>query len=110
MDIAAGLVKLRPGSKASVEAWRDTLQERREEALATLVAEGVEVESWFEIRIDGEDYLMWYMRAYSMEKAWQVATSSQHEIDAYHFSTMQSIAAKGGEFTASPLLDLSLSD
>ncbi len=110
MDIAAGLIKLKPGSGPSVEAWRDMLQQRREEAVATLVDEGVEIESWFEISIDGEDYLLWYMRAHSIEKVWEVASCSQHEIDAYHFSTMRRITAEGGNLPAVPLFDMSLTD
>jgi len=40
MEVAAGLIKLKPDSKSKVDEWRDTMKSRMEEALATLVHEG----------------------------------------------------------------------
>jgi Family of unknown function (DUF6176) len=68
MEVAAGLIKLNPDSNSKVEEWRDTMTSRIDEALATLVHEGAEIESWFRINIEGQDYLLWYMRAESMKK------------------------------------------
>ena len=59
METAAGLIKLKPNSKTTVDNWRKALRERRDEAIATLRDEGVQVESWFELQIAGEDYLLW---------------------------------------------------
>ena len=53
MEVAAGLIKLNPDSNFKVEEWRDTMKDRMDEALATLVHEGAEVESWFRIKIEG---------------------------------------------------------
>ena len=85
METAAGLIKLRPNSKKTVNNWKKVLQERRDKVIATLRDEGVKVESWFEVQIAGEYYLLWYMCAESIEKVWEMAMKSEHDIDAYHF-------------------------
>jgi Family of unknown function (DUF6176) len=55
------------------------LNERRDEVLATLVNEGVRIESVF---LDG-DTLIYYMRAESLEQAREVYAHSTHAIDTY---------------------------
>ncbi len=104
MQTAAGLVKLKPESAERVENWRRAIAARRTEALATLADEGVEIESWFQVEIAGEPYLLWYLRAESIERVWQVARRSRHDIDRYHFQTMAEIAET--QIDAMPLLDL----
>ena len=84
MEIIAGIIELRPNSLARVEEWAQTLNERMEEAVATLQDEGVELESWFHLSLDGKDYLLSYMRVDSLKKAQKVAETSAHPIDAYH--------------------------
>jgi hypothetical protein len=106
MEVAAGLIKLNPNSKSKVDEWRDTMESRMEEALATLVHEGAEIESWFRVKIDGQDYLLWYMRAESMQKVFEVSRTFKHPIDRYHYDLMDSITAPGGNIVAKPLLDL----
>jgi hypothetical protein len=49
MEVAAGFIKLNPDSDSKVDEWRDTMKSRMAEALATLVHEGAEIESWFRI-------------------------------------------------------------
>jgi len=84
MQAYARLIKLKPGSDALVARWAQTMNARRDEALATLVDEGVEIESWFALELGGEHYLICYMRAESMEKAQNTLTQSVHPIDAVH--------------------------
>ncbi len=67
-----------------VEAWAETINERMDEAVATLRDEGVALESWFHLSLDGKDYLLSYMRADSLKKAQEVVKESAHAIDAYH--------------------------
>ena len=105
MQTAAGLIKLKPESGRHIEEWKTTLKTRRDEALCTLRGEGVTIESWFELEIDGQHYLLWYMRADDIERAWQVAQQSPHQIDAYHFKIMSTIT--DARIQAVPLLDLS---
>jgi hypothetical protein len=106
MEVAAGLIKLKPDSRSKVDDWRDTMKSRIEEALATLVHEGAEIESWFRIKIEGQDYLLWYMPAESMKKVFEVSRTFKHPIDKYHYDLMASITAPDGNIAAKPLLDL----
>lgn len=106
MEVAAGLIKLNPDSNSKVDEWRDTMKSRIDEALATLVHEGAEVESWFRVKIDGQDYLLWYMRAESIKKVFELSQTFKHPIDRYHYDLMASITAPEGNIVAKPLLDL----
>ena len=57
---------------------------RKAEALDTLVAEGVRVESVFLESHDDGDFLVYYMRAKSMDEAARIAARSAASIDAFH--------------------------
>ena len=84
MDVIASIIELKPNSLDRVEEWAKTLNYRADEAIATLQDEGVTIESWFHLSLDGKDYLLCYMRAESIKKAQEVVKSSPHAIDAYH--------------------------
>ena len=106
MEVAAGLIKLNPDSNSKVSECRDTMKSRVDEALATLVHEGAEIESWFRVKIDGQDYLLWYMRAESMQKVFEVSRTFKHPIDKYHYEMMDAVTAPNGNIPAKLLLDL----
>ena len=84
MDVQAAVITLKPGSLERVREWAETISRRRDEALATLRDEGVSLESWFLFSAGGQDHLICYMRAESMERAQEAARTSLHDIDAYH--------------------------
>lgn len=84
MDVGAALIKLKPNTWSKVEDWQQQLEQRKVEAIETLQAEGVTVESWFHIQIEGQDYLIAYMRAVDLVKAQQMAKTSPFEIDQVH--------------------------
>lgn len=84
MEIIAGVIELKPDSMEQVENWAKTINERIDEAVETLKDEGVMLESWFHLPLDGKDYLLSYMRADSIKKAQDVAKDSKHSIDAFH--------------------------
>jgi hypothetical protein len=77
-------VRLRPGSLDRVRAWAAELNRRGDDVLATLRDERVVVESVFLDQTSDGDFLIYYLKARSLEKAKQAAQQSQHEIDAYH--------------------------
>ena len=106
MEIATGLIKLKDNSEGKVDEWRETMSNRPEEAIATLKHEGVEVESWFKIEMEGQPYLLWYMRAESIKKAFEVSQTFKHPIDKYHYELMASITAPNGNIFGKPILDL----
>ena len=108
MEVAAGLIRLKEGQASGVSAWQTTLASRRSEVLRTLRKEGVYVESWFEVEIEGRSYLLWYMRAESIQRAPKVFESSVDEIDIFHREAIGAIS--DDLISARPLLDLSQSD
>lgn len=84
MDVGAVLIKLKTNTQAEVEAWQQEIEKRKAEAIQTLQAEGVTVESWFQLELNGENYLLAYTRAKDIAQAQQVAKNSSFEIDRYH--------------------------
>jgi hypothetical protein len=84
MEVSCNLIKLKPGSLPIVRHWAETLNSRMKEVLATLHDETVVIESVFLLSRGDGDYLVYYMRAQSMEKARKAVQSSPHEIDAFH--------------------------
>lgn len=77
-------VKLKPNSIPRVREWAAELNSRRVEAIETLKDEGVFIESAFLEQTSEGDFLIYYMRMESMEKAKAVVARSPHPIDAYH--------------------------
>ncbi|NAS09114.1 DUF6176 family protein [Acinetobacter haemolyticus] len=84
MDVGAVLIKLKQDSLINVEAWKREIEQRKDEAIQTLQAEGVTIESWFHLELDGNNYLIAYMRANDIAHAQQVARNSTFEIDKVH--------------------------
>ena len=83
-EVVCARIQLQPGSLPRVREWAEHLRSHREEALQTLAAEGVSVESVFlDTGADG-DFLVYYMRSASQEAAQAVAARSTAAIDAYH--------------------------
>lgn len=108
MEIAAGLIKVAPDAESLVQVWASTISRRMDEALLTLQDEGVEIESWFELELEGSKYLLWYMRAESIDKIWAAFEKSQHEIDHFHLETMTALTAES--ILTTPLVDLCPND
>ena len=84
MDIGAVLIHLKPNAMANVEAWQTELNLRKEEAIETLMAEGVHIESWFFLELDKKQYLLAYMRAKDIKQAQVVGRKSNFPIDEVH--------------------------
>ncbi|PTU75966.1 DUF6176 family protein [Pseudomonas mangrovi] len=83
-DVTCVRVRLKPDMLARVREWAAFVSTHRQEALQTLKAEGVEIESVFlESSVEG-DSLIYYMRASSQREAERIATRSLAAIDAYH--------------------------
>ncbi|MGH9439288.1 MAG: DUF6176 family protein [Terriglobia bacterium] len=104
MEFASGLIRLKPACEAKVEEWRSTIASRLEEAAATLKDEDVQVESWFTIEIKGEKYLLWYLRAKSIRRVFEVSQKLKHPIDKFHYELMAEITA--ANIFAVPLIDV----
>ncbi len=106
MEYASGLIKLKPGSDDKVEQWKTTIASRLDEAAATLQDEEVQIESWFKLEINGQKYLLWYLRAKSIKRVFEVSMQLKHPIDQYHYQIMAEITASEGNIQATPLIDI----
>ncbi|QUY37311.1 DUF6176 family protein [Acinetobacter junii] len=84
MDVGAVLIKLKQDTLANVDAWKIEIEQRKDEAIQTLKAEGVTIESWFHLELDGNNYLIAYIRSHDIGNAQQVARNSSFEIDKVH--------------------------
>lgn len=106
MEYASGLIKLKANSEAQVEHWKNTLSSRLDEVALTLQDEQVQIETWFKVTIAGENYLLWYLRAKSIRKVFEVSQQLKHPIDQFHYQLMAEITQENGNIIAEPLIDL----
>jgi hypothetical protein len=89
METSCVRVRIRQGSLDAVREWARTINGRREEAVATLRNELVQIESVFlEAAADG-NFLIYYMRGLDLTASQKVAGASEHPIDAYHQNFMR---------------------
>ena len=77
-------IQLKPGCLERVREWAAEVNNRSDEALATLRDEGVFIESAFLDSTTDGDFLIYYMRGTNFERAQEASSQSQHPIDAYH--------------------------
>ena len=108
MDVFARLIQLKPNSRKRVQEWVDEITSRRGEALETLKQEGVSVESYHLMTLEGVDYLLLYMRSENLNQAAQVGAESESEIDAIHQQFKIDTWIRGAGCVGELLLDLEL--
>jgi len=77
-------IKLKPNSIEKAREWAKVINDRKDEAAATLRDEGVVLECVFLDQTDDGDYLISIMKAESFDKAKEAAQNSVHEIDKFH--------------------------
>lgn len=107
MEVAAGLIKLQTSHQETLAEWQQRMNESVEQVTASLKNEQVMVESWFKLEIESNSYLLWYMRAESLEKAVQAFQASTAEIDIFHMQSIVKMAKGSEQIFAQPLLDFS---
>ena len=78
------LVTLKPGSVARAREWAAHIAANHEQALQSLAAESVTIESVFLHESKDEAFLIYYMRSPSIARAQQVARESAAAIERYH--------------------------
>jgi len=78
------MIKLKPNSLEKVQEWAKTMNDRKSEAMQTIINEGIEIESVFLAKVGMDDYLIYYIRTQDWEKAAKVTRESLMEIDAIH--------------------------
>ncbi len=78
------LIKLKPGAVARTREWAAHIGANRGQALQSMGAEGVTIESVFLHETDDEAFLVYYMRSASIEHAQKIAKESTTAIEQYH--------------------------
>jgi len=109
MDVIAGLIELKPDSNTEVHDWKAFIESHKKQALESLRAEGVSVESWFSLSLAGKDYLLCYMRADSIQQSQKVMADSCNPVDERHRQFKQNAWVWGSHVKAELLLDLNIS-
>lgn len=84
METRCVRIKLKPGALDKVRAWAKEVNARKTEAYEILKGESVYIESAFLDEVAGEHYLIYFMKAKSLEKSQQIAVESSASLDAYH--------------------------
>jgi hypothetical protein len=77
-------IKLKPNSIEKAREWARVLNERKDEALATLRDESVVLEMAFLDQTGEGDFLIYLMKAESFETEKEAARKSVHAIDEFH--------------------------
>ena len=88
-------IRLKPGSIEKVRAWAQTINERKDEALATLRDESVILEIVFLDQTAEGDFLIYLLKAENFEKAQEAVRHSAHAIDEYHRNFKQACWTDG---------------
>ena len=90
-DVVLVAQRIEPGKTERLREWLAEIQSRREEAVETLENEGVYTETAFiDSRADG-DYLLTYMEAADLERAFEAYESSSHDIDREHQGVLEEV-------------------
>ena len=104
VEMSSGLIKLKKGSEQAVENWKEVMSSRSDEVHDSMCAEEVHIESWFEIEINGDTYLQWYMSADSIDKAVEIFHQSTKPIDKFHLEFLNEVAEEG-VIVAKPIMN-----
>ncbi|MDD0843974.1 DUF6176 family protein [Pseudomonas sp. Gutcm_11s] len=84
MDAKAVLIRLKPDTATLVADWREQILRLKEQAIESIRNEGIAVESWFQVQLAGEHYLLAYIRSGDIARAEAIGAQSTLEVDAVH--------------------------
>jgi hypothetical protein len=84
MDVSAILIRLKPDTAPLVASWQERILQLKEQAIESIRNEGIEVESWFQVQLAGEHYLLAYIRSGDIARAEVIGAQSPLEVDAVH--------------------------
>lgn len=96
--------KVDPESLDEIRDWFNTLKDRLNETMETLKNEQVLVESAFLDRRDKDVYLIYYLKAENIERAYDVFDRSTSPIDVYFKECWEKYCS--GRVVLEELLDL----
>ncbi len=96
--------KVKKEDLREIREWFQTLKRRKDETLQTLINEEVLVESAY-LDLQGDDFfIIYYLKAKNIDKAYDVFNKSTHSIDVYFKSCWQKHCK--GRWELEELIDL----
>lgn len=106
MDVKAVLIRLKPDTSTQVTEWQERILQLKAQAIDSVRNEGIEVESWFQVQIAGEHYLLAYIRSDDIARAEAVGAQSTLEVDAVHRQFKLDAWDRSGMIECELLVDL----
>ncbi len=91
MEVYFGKLKLKPGSIPRVREWVSYFEKNSSEIYSLLRNEGVWIESVFLDTVDGNDYLLYYMKAECVKAAQEIFLKSESPHDQYHLEFLRAV-------------------
>jgi hypothetical protein len=93
MDVVCLRQKLKDGTLPVVREWATRLKSQPEELKKLLANEKMHVESVFLEETSEGNFLIYYMRADDVNRAYEISKMSNHPIDVYHRDVLSSAIA-----------------
>ncbi|WP_252273012.1 DUF6176 family protein [Pseudomonas subflava] len=106
MDVKAVLICLKPDTAPRVADWQTRILQLKEQAIESIRNEGIEVESWFQVQLAGEHYLLAYIRSGDIARAEAIGAESTLEVDAVHRQFKLDAWDRNGMIECELLVDL----
>jgi acyl-CoA reductase-like NAD-dependent aldehyde dehydrogenase len=99
--------RVAPGRTERLREWMAEIRSRRDEALETLEHEGMISEAAFLERAEDGDYLVYFMEAADLDRAYEAFESSPYDVDREHREVLAEVLADDQpEETIEPLYHL----
>lgn len=108
MDVRCIRVKLKKEYLSEIYDWFRELNDRKNEVLETLKAEGIIVESAFIDQHENNFYLIYYVKAIDLQKALNIFQCSTKPIDIFYKECWKKFC--GEVIDLKPILDVDILD
>ena len=83
--------KIADGKTDRLIEWMSEVRDREDEVVKTFQSEGIQTEAAFLEHGDDGDYLIYFMEADDLNKAYESFSESSHEIDKEHKRVMDEV-------------------
>jgi PHP family Zn ribbon phosphoesterase len=94
-EIVLAKQKIEKGKTERLREWMEEITEREAEAVETLKSEGMHSETAFIEQTEESDFLIYYMKADSIEQVYESFEDSSHDIDQEHKQVMSDVLESG---------------
>lgn len=83
--------KIREGQVPKLKDWMAEIREREGEAIETLENEGMHSEAAFIEYVNGEHFLIYYMKADDIDEVYESFENSSYDIDEQHKQVLDEV-------------------